>query len=537
MPFASIRKMSMNVSLTINGKTVTVPDHYTLLEASEKLGIEIPTLCHLPGHEPFTSCMICMVHDLDKDILVPACSARVEQGLNIATDDDKVHMSRKDTLDLLLSEHVGDCEAPCHRICPALMNIPLMIRQIRAGKFRDALITVKHDIALPAVLGRICPAPCEKGCTRNQHDAAVSICLLKRFVADRDLSQDEPYLPSKNPSTGKRVAIAGAGPAGLSAAYYLARLGHQAVLFDDHPQAGGMLRYGVPEDKLPRDVLDAEIEQIFRLGVTFQGNTPLKDKTTLQIWIKEYDAVILAMGAKETEWLDQLGLQQSKRGLIIDRDTHATSMDRVFAGGGLVSSSKMAVRAAGHGKTMALAADQLLQSQSLHGRTLRFNSVMGRLQPGEANELEREASLQSRIEPSEAGKGLTEHQAVKEAERCFHCDCRKPASCKLRLYADQYKASQKRFRTVSRPAFERMVQQDLVVYESGKCIKCGLCVSITKLRGEKLGLTFVNRGFDVRIRVPFNKTLKDALAKAARECIESCPTGALSWMNAEEHLE
>jgi ferredoxin len=527
----------MNVSLTINGKTVTVPDHYTLLEASEKLGIEIPTLCHSPGHEPFTSCMICMVHDLDRDILVPACSATVQPGLNIATDDDKVHDSRKDTLDLLLSEHVGDCEAPCHRICPALMNIPLMIRQIRAEKFHDALVTVKHDIALPAVLGRICPAPCEKGCTRNQHDGAVSICLLKRFVADWDLSRDEPYLPAQNPSTGKRVAIVGAGPAGLSAAYYLAQMGHQAILFDDHPKAGGMLRYGVPEEQLPRDVLDAEIEQIFRLGVAFQSNTPLKDKVNLQTWLKEYDAVILAMGAKESEWLSGLGLQASNRGLVIDRDTHTTSMDRVFAGGGLVSSSKMAVRAAGHGKTMALAADQFLQRKSLRGRTLRFNSVMGRLQPGEAHEFEHEAALHPRVEPSKAGMGLTDHQPIKEAERCFHCDCRKPESCKLRLYADRYKSSQKRFRTGKRPEFERMVQQDIVVYETGKCIKCGLCVSITKLRGEKFGLTFVDRGFDVRVRVPFNETLKDALTHAARECIESCPTGALSWMNNEEHLE
>jgi len=417
------------------------------------------------------------------------------------------------------------------------MNIPLMIRQIRDEKFRDALITVKQDIALPAVLGRICPAPCEKGCNRNQHDEAVSICLLKRFVADWDLAQDDPYLPLQSPSSGKNVAIVGAGPAGLSAAYYMAQMGHTAVLFDDHPKPGGMLRYGVPEDKLSRDVLDAEIAQIFRLGVEFQGNTPLSDKNNFQAWIKEYDAVILAMGAQQSDWLDGLGLEHTRRGVVIDRHNHATRIDRVFAGGSLVSSSKMAVRAVGHGKTMALSVDQFLRGEPVNGRRSRFNSMMGRLQPGEGNELEREAASHSRISPFEDGGGLTDQQSRKEAERCFHCDCRKPESCKLRLFADLYDSHQQRFLTGKRPAFERIVQQDMVVYEPGKCIKCGLCVRITKLRGEKLGLTFVDRGFNVRVRVPFNDSLADALSEAARECIETCPTGALSWMNAEEHLE
>jgi hypothetical protein len=108
------------------------------------------------------------------------------------------------------------------------------------------------SIALPAVLGRICPEICEKACRRKSSDAAVSICRLKQFAADYDIASEQPYLPEKNPPSGKRVAIIGAGPAGLSAAYYLLRDGHNCTLFDDHAQPGGALRYEVPEDMLPK---------------------------------------------------------------------------------------------------------------------------------------------------------------------------------------------------------------------------------------------------------------------------------------------
>ena len=130
-------------------------------------------MCYLEGTEHFTSCMVCLVKDAHTGRLFASCSVPVSEGQNIITNDAETTESRKAALELLLSEHVGDCEAPCQLVCPAHMNIPLMNRLIAKGDFARALEVVKRDIALPSILGRICPAPCEAGCRRKQVDEAV----------------------------------------------------------------------------------------------------------------------------------------------------------------------------------------------------------------------------------------------------------------------------------------------------------------------------------------------------------------------------
>ena len=132
------------INLIINNQRVSVIDDSTVLSAAETLGIAIPTLCHVNGYKPNTSCMICVVHELKTDSLIPACFMPVKEGMHIDTSNEKVREARKDTLELLLSEHVGDCEAPCQRACPANMNIPLMIRQIKENSLEKAIITVKN---------------------------------------------------------------------------------------------------------------------------------------------------------------------------------------------------------------------------------------------------------------------------------------------------------------------------------------------------------------------------------------------------------
>ena len=131
-------------------------------------------------------------------------------------------------------------------------------------------------------------------------------------------------------------------------------------------------------------------------------------------------------------------------------------------------------------------------------------------------------------------EGFTRDEAIREAQRCMHCDCRKPLSCKLRIYADLYDASRKRFAGLERKLLTRSVQHNLVEYETEKCIRCGLCVEITEKHGESIGLAYAGRGFDVRISAPFNETIKDALDRTASECVESCPTGALALKASEE---
>ncbi len=183
------------IRIRIDGNMIETPRGSTILEAAKRAGIEIPTMCFLENHEHFPSCLICLVRNGADGKLIPSCSTKAENSMDIITRDDEVMEARKTALELLLSDHVGDCEAPCQTNCPAYMDIPLMNRLLAAGKIDEALRVVKNDIALPAVLGRICPAPCERACRRRDVDEAVSICHLKRYAADFDLSHPVPYLP------------------------------------------------------------------------------------------------------------------------------------------------------------------------------------------------------------------------------------------------------------------------------------------------------------------------------------------------------
>lgn len=525
------------IQLTIDDRPVSVVAGSTIIQAAASLGIDIPTLCYLEGLPHQTSCMICMVEDVNSHRLVPACSAQVSEGMQIVTHNERVREFRRDTLDLLLSEHVGDCEAPCQRTCPALMNIPLMIRQIQGQDWLGAIRTVKQDIALPAVLGRICPAPCEKACTRGKHDQSLSICLLKRFVADIDLASASPYRPICAPDSGKKVAVIGAGPAGLAAAYYLRQLGHAVTVYDKNSLPGGNLRYAVSPEILPASVLDAEIHQITVLGVSFEMSAELGRNLFVDQLDKSFDAVVLTMGKSDPTPLASTGLSFGRRGLQVDHRTFVTSQSGIFAGGSLVAESRMAVRAVGHGKAIAISVDQYLTGAPLVGRHSRFNSVMGRLLEDETQEFLKSARPDDRLTPSGGeGAGFVDIEATTEAGRCLHCDCLKPSSCKLRLYADEYGAHQNRYKIGSRNRFSREVQHELVIYEAGKCIKCGLCVEITRREKERFGFTFIGRGFKVRAAIPFEEALDRGLEKTAAACAAACPTGAISMKASEESL-
>ncbi len=523
------------VTLTLDGREVRVPLGKTILEAAGELGITIPTLCHLDGAEKFTSCMICVVHETETGRLLPACSAPAQDGMRIETGGEAVQDARRHALAFLLSEHVGDCQAPCQRACPAHMDIPRMIRLIRDGRTEEALQTVMDDIALPAVLGRICPAPCEKACKRRFHDDPVSICLLKRYAADVDLARDFPFRPEPLQRAPGSVAIVGAGPAGLAAAFHLARAGQACIVYDRNPEPGGMLRYGVPEDELPRSVLDAEIARIAALGVEFRQGQVLGETLDLKELRDSHGAVLLALGALDSDALPPtLRLERTSRGLKADKATFETSQPGVFAGGSVVTPSRMAIRAEAQGKAMASSALLYLDSKPLTGPPRRFNSVMGKPRAGEMEEFFKEAEPGGRLIPgSGPSSGFLEQEAREEAGRCLGCDCRKPDTCMLREYADVYRASPLPFPAEERMGFERIVQHDLVIYEPGKCIRCGRCVRLTKKHGEELGLTFVGRGFEVRVETPFHEPLQRGLAKAASECVAACPTAALAWKDRE----
>lgn len=512
--------------ITIDGRQVEVDAQATILDAAEKLGIEIPTMCFLRGHEATTSCMVCVVKVAGAASLVPACGTPVRDGMVIESDSDEVREARKAALELLLSDHVGDCAGPCATGCPAHMDIPLMIRQIASGQMRQAIATVKRDIALPAVLGRICPAPCENVCRRAQHDKAVSVCLLKRYVADVDLQAADPYLPRCLPKRSKRVAIIGAGPAGLAAAYYLRQDGFDCTIFDDHDEPGGMLRYAVPEEELSHDVLAAEIAQIRKLGVEFKLGVKVGADVSMEHLREEFAAVFVAVGALKPGDAELLRLEASEK-IGIDGTTYATEVPGVFAGGDAVRRRKMTVRAVADGKEAAVSIAQFLLGDEVTGPMKAFNSRMGKLKEGEMKLFLQLAGRGGRQLPTQPAGGFTSDEAQTESERCLHCDCRKIDDCLLRQYSETHEARQTRYKAERRP-FVQKTQHPDVIYEPGKCIDCGICIATAARAGEKLGLTFVGRGFDVRVAVPFEGSLAEGLRLAAEQCVAACPTGALA---------
>jgi len=290
----------MSVTLTINDRAITAPEGSTILEAARSAGIEIPTLCHHPDLTNVGACRMCVVEVEGMKGLQTACTTPVVQDMVVDTDSDIVRNTRKFTLEMLISEHCGDCYGPCEVTCPAGCDIPGFIGSIAEKDYERAIRIIKETIPLPLALGTVCPAPCEDQCRRGEFDEATSICALKRFAAEQDLRSEEHYLPEVAPDTGYEVAIVGAGPAGLSAAYYLRQQGHQVTIYEAHEKPGGMLRYGIPSYRLPHEDLDAEIRAITDLGIDIQCNTRLGCDITMEQLEEQYDAVFLAIGAQQS---------------------------------------------------------------------------------------------------------------------------------------------------------------------------------------------------------------------------------------------
>ena len=518
--------------LTIDNRDIEVQDGATILDAAEKVGIEIPTMCFLKGCDPSTSCMVCVVKVEGTNSLVPACAAIVRDGMKVQSECPEVRQARMAALELLLSDHLGDCMGPCQVGCPATMDIGLMIRQIKAGKLAEAIVTIKRDIALPAILGRICPAPCQKVCRRNSFDDCVSICLLKRYAADVDLRSAKPYMPVCKPANGKKVAIIGAGPAGLAAGYHLAQRGYACTIFDDHEKPGGMLQYEIGRGELPQDILDKEIGLVFKSGVRFKGQSKI-DGAGFDGLRRDFDAVFAAVGPIEPDDAKCFGLESGPKGIAADNKTYQTNLPGVFAGGDAVRNRKLAIRALADGKEAAFAIDQFLTGEEVTGPAKPFNSRIGKIGPDGIEDFMQGVSTEARVDPTEDDGGLTGEQARLEAGRCMHCDCRKPDDCKLRIYAQSHGARAGRY-SGERKAFTRQDDHAEIIFEPGKCIDCGLCIQIAAQAKEKLGLTYIGRGFSVEVSVPFGGTIAEGLRETAGQCAKVCPTGALALKQQDQ---
>lgn len=234
------------------------------------------------------------------------------------------------------------CVAPCQATCPTQIDIPKYISLIAEGKFDEALKVIKEHNPMPLTIGRVCPAPCEDACRRNDVDEPVNINNLKRFVADREYASGKYTHVFIHPDTGHKVAIIGGGPAGLTCAYYLRRLGHSPTIFERMPKLGGALQYGIPEYRLPKKVLDWEIEGILSIGIEAKVNVNFGKDMNYETLIKDgFEAIFIATGTPRPLWtrvpgedLDGvIGGIDFLRDIVLGKDIHLGKRVIVIGGG------------------------------------------------------------------------------------------------------------------------------------------------------------------------------------------------------------
>ena len=285
------------IKIIVNGKECFGEAGKTILAIAAENGIEIPNLCYNKQLKVYGACGLCVVEVEKVPKLLRACATVATDGMVVTTNSPRVVQARKIALELLMSDHEGDCKGPCHLNCPARTDIQAYVKQIALGNDKEAVKIIKDKISLPASIGRVCPHPCEEDCRRQFVEKPLSIAYLKAFAADNDMASADPFKPAVKAANGKKVGIVGGGPAGLNAAYQLAIKGYAVTVMDMMPEMGGMLRYGIPEYRLPKAVLAAEVKQIEDLGVVMCNNVKVGKDVTLDALRESYDAVLVAVGA------------------------------------------------------------------------------------------------------------------------------------------------------------------------------------------------------------------------------------------------
>ena len=290
---------SERFAITVNSRETQVFGGVTILQALLTEGIEVPSLCHdIRLKRSNGSCGLCVVEigaDAPRD--VKACLTPVQAAMVIGTRSPRLEAYRKVRLEQLLCDHNADCLAPCVQTCPANIDIQTYLGHVADGNYEAAVRVIKDRNPFPSVCGRVCPHPCESECRRSLVDEPVAINHVKRFAADWDLARDVPWIPRVGAPTGKRIAIVGAGPSGLSAAYHSALGGHSVIVFEKQDRAGGMMRYGIPEYRLPKQTLDKEIAIIEALGVEIVTGKAVGTHLHLEDLQRDFDSVYLAIGS------------------------------------------------------------------------------------------------------------------------------------------------------------------------------------------------------------------------------------------------
>lgn len=525
------------VNIIIDKIKIRVSEDLNLWQAAKAQNILIPALCYMEEFPHTTSCMVCMVWDNPQQKLIPSCSVKVEEGMDIETNNQKVQDIRKSSIELLLAEHLGDCIAPCQQICPAHPHIPQMIRNIRSGQIEDAFKSIKKELIFPLVLGYICSAPCETGCRRNQLDSGISICRLHRLAALNQLDCSQPFIPESKTATGKNIAVIGAGPSGLAGAFTLSLDGHKVTLFEQNTTPGGSIISKKYQEVLSETKAHKEIQSLLLPAINLNFGTKMGKIENIIKLKKNYDAVLITIGKQETATLKEWNFDTTKEGIQIKSGSFETSVSGIFAAGSIIKENNLIVKSVAQGKEAARSITEFLNPQNSQLNKVRFNSRMRKIKPEEIGEYfywsTNNQNQTEKINP----ELFNLDEAVKEAYRCFSCDCKKVYSCKLRETATEFSAAQTRTLLKKHKIFKIIHGETDILFEPGKCIKCGICIkTLSKFKMNLPGLSFINRGFEVILNVPFSKTFKEALGVHSQKCIQNCPTSALSNRNRWEKM-
>jgi hypothetical protein len=328
----------------------------------------------------------------------------------------------------------------CSQACPAGIDVPRYVRLAGVGKFDEALAVMKQANPFPGVCGRTCLAPCEEACRQERQDQPIAIKLLKRFAFEHGKYKSKVI----SKPTGKRVAIIGSGPSGLTAAYFLAKKGHKVTVFEAMPEPGGMMRVGIPKTELPRDILDQEINDIKGLGVEIRLNSPVESLDALSS--QGYDAVLVAIGCPlvlrqsatvaalsgKPETLKQFGLavkRVSGANIVeVNPDTLGTSKPGIYAAGDAVLGPTSVVNAIGSGKKAAISIDKYVggtgelpvEEIEATGPTSR-ETFLERQKPKRRPKLPKYSEAEIK-QSGEDEPGLDQAMAVAEGQRCWRCD-------------------------------------------------------------------------------------------------------------------
>jgi len=293
--------MTETVSFEINGKRCEARSGTYVLDACRDNGVFVPTLCELEAIDlPYGGCRVCLVEveTSDGKEITTSCDTPVEADMKVYTESEAVLEGRRAALELLLSEHTGDCVPPCSMECPASLDVQGYIAHIANGQPVEAVKLIKEKTPLAVSLGRACFAPCEEECRRDLVEESMAIRQLKEYAAEVDL--EDPWKPEIDEGSGRTIGIVGGGPAGLTAAYFLKLEGHSVTIYDQMPELGGMMRYGIPNYRLPNDLLKQEIDWITDLGIEVRTETRMGEDLSLEDLRDRHDSVLLSTGAWES---------------------------------------------------------------------------------------------------------------------------------------------------------------------------------------------------------------------------------------------